>query len=103
MATITDPAINDWWNAECIILAQDFEQLEIRMKSANDRYVNEISALLALQDGADLLDLRVAEGIPISSKDEMVTWVSNNQAMIAAIDVAGRKDVLVYPAVRKPI
>jgi hypothetical protein len=103
MATITDPAINDWWNAECRTLSEDFEALEIRMKSANDRYVNEITALLAAPAGTDLLDLRVAEGIPISSKDQMITWVSNLQAMIAALDVAGRKDVLVYPAVRKPV
>ncbi len=102
MATITDAAINDWWN-DCRVLEEAFEALKIRMDSENTRYNAEISAKLALQVDGDLIDLRVAEGIPISTKAQMVTWVANMQAMLTANDDPGRHAGLVFPAVRSPL
>lgn len=103
MATITDAAVNNWWDSECRTLSEDLELLLIRMESANTRYVNEISAKLAAYAGTDLLDERILEGIPISDKDEIITWVANMQGMLNALNTSGRANILTFPAVRKPV
>ena len=103
MATITDPQINDWYDAECRVLAETLESMLIQIRSVKTRYNAEISAKLAAWADADLLDERASEGIPIPAKTAIIAFESNIEALLAAVDgTPGREEVLTFPSVRAP-
>ena len=104
MATITDPQINDWYDAECRVASEALEAVLIQLRSIKTRYVAEISAKLAAWSDADLLDQRAAEGIPIPDKTQIVAFEVNLDAILSAVDgTPGREEILTFPAVRKPL
>jgi hypothetical protein len=103
MASIDNPAVVNWYEEEVRPLADKIQVLKTALDSMNSRYnTAEITNAFALYQGTDRLDAGEASGVPIQTKDECITWVANAQALIAALDVTQRMEILTYPKVQPP-